>query len=131
MQATLLPVAAVCLRIGLSAQEQLTVTVTPIAYLGVDCLRQVRAILTESTALNNLVAEVQQVQSLINTVCVKGVAPELLQFSTRTKRRRITVSTPRCWCWLNRLLAAAMALTAIPKHLLAAQSCTLCPACAA
>jgi len=51
-------------------------------HLWVNCLGQVCAILAQPAALHNLVAEVQKVQSLINTVRVEGVAPELLQVVT-------------------------------------------------
>ena len=47
--------------------------------LGMDGLWQVGAILAQPTLDYDLVTEVQEVQGLINTVCVEDVTPELLQ----------------------------------------------------
>lgn len=64
------------------------------SYLGVNSLGQVRADLCQSTLLQDLVAEVEQVQCLIDTVCVEGVAPELLLAGSRYAWRETQVRSP-------------------------------------
>jgi hypothetical protein len=61
-------------------------------HLWVDGLGQVCAVLAEAAAGYNLVAEVQQVQGLIHTVSVEGIAPELLWIQNRT-----TTTTTEAW----------------------------------